>query len=378
LPQPAFTETPSALALSAEDVERLLKDSTAGTRIDMTGKITAAYNNNVLTPSEVLVAEQIFRLLLRDTEIRVRATLAENVKDSRHIPRDIVAAMAKDVEEVALPVLQFSQVLTDDDLMEILNTTQEVSRQIAISKREAVSGMVSDTLLVKGSEEVVKALVNNDGAALSEEGLAKIIETHAGDKNLIQAVTKRSYLPVATVEKLVTVVSSSLADTLRKKYRLSSEHMEREVEKTREKETLHLIGHTLNDGDIDRLVTQLHGSGRLTPSIILSALCQGNFQFFEMALARLSNIPVANARKLITDRGELGFRAIYNKSGLPDAMFPAVKLLLKIVHSLSEEGEKPGTPRFANRIVERILQYSEDKQMENLSYIIALVRKVAQ
>jgi uncharacterized protein (DUF2336 family) len=125
-------------------------------------------------------------------------------------------------------------------------------------------------------------------------------------------------------------------------------------------------------------VHQLHASGKLTPSIILSALCQGDFNFFETSLAHLSSIPVTNARKLIGDRGELGFRAIYNKSGLPEAMFPAVKLLLKIVRELDVEGEVKGSSRYANRIVERILQYSEDTQMENLSYIIALVRKVAQ
>jgi len=38
--------------------------------------------------------------------------------------------------------------------------------------------------------------------------------------------------------------------------------------------------------------------------------------------------------------------------------------------------KNPAVSRYANRIVERILQYSEDKNMENLSYIIALVRRV--
>ena len=378
--QPAYTEqTASPLALSPDDVQRLLTDPSPETRIDMTGKIGGVYNGQTtLSANETRIAEQIFRLLLRDTEVRVRTSLAEQVKDSPAIPRDIVMSLAKDVEQVALPVLQFSEVLSDNDLLEILSASPEVPRQLAISRRRTVSDLVSDTLIAKGNSDVAQSLIANDGAALSEEGLSKIIETFKGNDEVMETVSRRPYLPPATVEKLVTVVSGALATTLRQKYKIASEEIDREVELTREKETLQLVRRTRAEGEVDTLITQLQAGRRLTPSLILSGLCQGNFNFFETALARLSNIPVTNARKLITDKGELGFRAIYNKSGLPDAMFPAVKLLLQIVHDLDSEGEKPGTPRYANRIVERILHAAEENHVENLSYIIALIRKVAQ
>lgn len=347
----------------------------------MTHKIGGAYNGKAggkLGSREIIIAEQIFRLLLRDTEVNVRASLAQYVKDSASIPRDIVMSLARDVEEVSLPILQFSEVLTDDDLIELIHAKDEITRYLAISRRRLVSDTVSDKLVEKGNDEVISALVNNSGAIISETGYSRIIDTYGKNELLMQAVSQRSFLPAATVEKMIRVVSTSLAETLKQKHKAPAETIEREVEKTRESETLHLIKLTHADSDIEKLIAQLQKSGRLTPSIILSSLCQGDFNFFETSLAHLSNIPVANARKLITDRGELGFRAIYNKSGLPEAMFPAVKLLLKIVRELDSEGEKKGGARYANRIVERILQYSEDTPMENLSYIIALVRRVAQ
>jgi len=347
----------------------------------MTHKIGGAYNGKAgakLGSREIIVAEQIFRLLLRDTEVNVRASLAQYVKDSTTIPSDIVKSLARDVEEVALPILQFSEVLTDEDLLELINAKEEISRYLAISRRRIVSDTVSDTLVEKGNDAVISALVGNSGAIISEVAYGRIIETYGKNESMMQAVSQRSYLPAATVEKMIRVVSSSLASTLKQKYKAPAETIEREAERTHENETLHLIKLTNSESDIEKLIAQLQSSGRLSPSIILSSLCQGDFNFFETSLAHLSNIPVANARKLITDRGELGFRAIYNKSGLPEAMFPAVKLLLKIVRELDEEGERKGGARYANRIVERILQYSEDTQMENLSYIIALVRRVAQ
>ena len=45
------------------------------------------------------------------------------------------------------------------------------------------------------------------------------------------------------------------------------------------------------------------------------------------------------------------------------------------VRELAANGEKPGKSRYANRLVERILHYSETQPIDNLSYVIALVRR---
>lgn len=373
-----MASTASVLTLSAEDVDRLLHDTTSATRLSMTDKIGGAYTKSSLSPQETMIAEQVFRLLLRDTELNVRVSLAQHLKDSNMVPRDIIKSLAHDVEEVSLPILEFSEVLTDEDLVDLIHSTEQVSRYLAISRRRTVSDAVSHSLLDRGNHEVASSLISNAGAIISEKAYEKIIATYQGNEEVMKTLTQRPYLPVTVVDKLVNVVSSSLADTLKKKYKVTAPTIEKEVEKTREKETLHLIRVAQAEEEIDKLIVQLRTSGRLTPSIILSALCQGDFNFFEMALSKLSGVPVSNARKLIADKGDLGFRAIYNKSGLPDAMFPAVKLLLSVVRQLHDEGEKSGTSHYANRVVERILQHSEDAHMENMSYIIALVRQSGQ
>ena len=375
---------PSGLTLSEAEVLALLENHSATALVDVTGKIAGAYTGGPQKPADTQATEQIFRLLMRDTELRVRVALAEHVKNSTQLPKDIVLSMARDVEEVALPILQYSEVLTDKDLVDLIDNTQEITRFLAVSKREKVSDVVSDTLLAKGNDEVVTSLVTNTGAEISSKGLEKIVEHYPGNQTLMHAISNRPQVPTAVIEKMITRVSSSLATTLKEKYRTSLKEanqakiLEQEVEKTRESETLKLVRLARSQEEVNKLVSQLQSFHRLTPSIILSALCQGNFCFFETSLARLSNIPVANARSLINDRGELGFRAIYNKSGLSDAMFPAVKILLKSVRDLDEQDHKPGSPHYADKVVERILKYAQDESVDNASYIIALVRQAVQ
>jgi uncharacterized protein (DUF2336 family) len=367
--------TASALALSPEDIRRLLEDGSAETRVDITNKIAGAYGSATLHEREFKVAEQIFRLLLRDTEVRVRGALAQNIKESHAIPRDIVMVLARDVEQVSLPVLQFSEVLTENDLLELVSTSREVSRYVAIAKRREVSQLVSNALLRTNQDSVTETLVNNNGADISEEDIAAIIEENRNNEGMMQVLGSRPRLPISAVEKLVSVVSGSLASTLKQKYKLPDEAIKEEVEHAREEETLQLMRNVEDDDELDKLIAQMHLSDRLSPSMILGALCQGNFAFFEASLARMSNIPISNARVLLNDKGDLGFRGLYNKSGLPEAMLPAVRLLLRVVRELAAAGERPGKARYASRVVEKILSYSEEQPIDNLSYIIALVRR---
>lgn len=380
MPEKASTDTQhvSALALSPEDIKRLLEDGSTQTRVDITNKIAGAYSFSQLHPSEFKIAEQIFRLLLRDTELRVRTSLAQHIKNSTTIPRDIVLAMSRDVDSVSLPIIQFSEVFTDEDLVELVKSSHDVTRFLAVSKRRVVSEVVSNALLQKDNEQVAAALVGNSGAEIGEDDLVGIVSKYNDNEGFMEALGNRPRLPIAAAEKLLSVVSESLAESLKQKYHLAKEVISQEAAQSHESEALQLVKNVEDDASIEALVAQMQSSGRLSPSVILSALCQGNFAFFEASLARLSNIPVKNARLLITDKGDLGFRALYNKSGLTDSMLPAIRLLLKVVRELAAEGQVRGKSRYANAVVERILRYSEEEPIENLSYIIALVRRSVQ
>lgn len=364
-------------ALSEQEVFGLLEDKSPATLVSVTGKIAGAYGLNGLKSKDNKAAEQVFRLLMRETELQVRQTLAEHIKGSTLIPRDIVLTLAHDVASVSLPVLQYSEVLSDGDLLELISNTKDVNRYLAISRRVVVSETISNVLLDKDNDDVTIALVDNNGADISEEKMVGIIANHTHNAQLMKTLSARAHLPAGIAEKLIHVVSTSVGQSLKQKYQLASKDIDIEVDKARESETLKLIRMSDSLQEIDKLVNQLMAFNRLTPSLILSSLCQGNFLFFETSLARLSSIPVANARTLIKDRGDLGFRAIYNKSGLPETLFPAVRLLLRVVHKLDEEGLKPASSRYSNRLVEDILRQSSETPVGNLSYIVALIRRAA-
>jgi len=105
----------------------------------------------------------------------VRRALAVTLKSSEILPHDVAVKLARDVESISLPLLNFSPVFTDDDLSEIVRLGGPV-RQLAIAKRPALSEKVTGALVEYGSEDAVETVCANDDASFSETVLQRALD----------------------------------------------------------------------------------------------------------------------------------------------------------------------------------------------------------
>lgn len=371
------TKDTSAPVLSRADVDRLLHDNSTSARVDVLRKVSGIYNPGELSESEQLLAEQIFRLLVRDSAEKIRESLADSLKDNPHIPKDIILALANDVESVSSPVLAMSEVLSDADIVNIIRNTGEVWRYLAISKRPIVSSEVSGALVDTEHQDVISALLDNKGAAFTDESYGKIADIARENNNTEMAdkLASQPSLPVVVVEKLMNAVSQGISVKLSKAYGIDREQLESGAHHALEQTTLDLIAIHNDRQQTAQLVSQLYHSDRLTASLIINALCHGNLDFFEFSLAMLAQIPPDNARLLISDRGRLGFNAIYDKSGLPMSMLEAVRLLLHAVRRTIADNIKPGSASFPNHVITHMIALAKETPVENFSYMLALIRQ---
>ena len=359
--------------LSHQDVARLLKDPSGEARAETAAKIAADFDRNDLTDSERTLAQEIFRLMVKDAEVRVREALSINLKENPLVPRDVAMSLAKDVDTVALPVLQFSEVLSDDDLLEIVHS-QGAAKQMAIAGRSTVSKFVSEALVATDNEEVVTKLVSNVGAEIGDQSLERVVERFGESETVQDAMVHRSNLPVTVAERLVTMVSEHMREELVNRHELSDTMATDLLMQSRERATITLSTES-DESELERLVCQMHDSGRLTPSIVLRALCMGDMAFFEASLAELAEIPVINVRKLIHDSGQLGLQGVIDKTGLSESQFPAVRAAIDVAREMEFDGERGDRERYSRRMIERILtQYGDlgvEFDSDDLEYLLA-------
>ena len=88
--------------ITKEDLSKLVQDPSGANRADTAEKISREFTTETLTDSERVLAEDIFRLMIRDAEVRVRKALAKNLAQTPLVPHDVAATLARDVDEVAL------------------------------------------------------------------------------------------------------------------------------------------------------------------------------------------------------------------------------------------------------------------------------------
>ncbi|WP_455175951.1 DUF2336 domain-containing protein [Azospirillum largimobile] len=366
--------------LTQQDVARLLADPSPSSRTDLAAKLAQQFDSPELSQAEHKLAEDIIRLMVNDTVLRVRQTLAENLKSSPSLPRDVALTLARDVEAVAIPLLSVSTVLTPADLVEIVRSggTGAEAKSTAIAQRPTVPAVVADALIESGSERAVAALVANEGAELGEQSLGRVIDRFGASEAVQDPLVHRSKLPITIAERLVAVVSERLRQHLVAHHELPAKVASELILQSRERATVALFTGESDEGALDRLVGQLARTGRLTPSLLVRSLCTGDIAFFEMAMSRMANVPLTNARLLIHDAGRLGLKSLYDKAKLPPALLPACRIAIDVLKETPYDGEPGDRERHRRRVIERILTQYEDLAPEDLEFLLAKLGDIMQ
>ncbi len=371
---------PSPPGLNQDDVTRLMANPSAEMRAETTGKIAAQFHAGGLSPGERKIAEDIFRALAKDAEVLVRESLSAHLKSSPHLPHDVALSLARDVDSVALPMLKFSYVLRDEDLIEIVRR-QSAGKQVAIAQRRQVSAQVANILIDTGNETAVARLVSNDGAELNDQAYGRVIGEYQHSESVSRSISHRPNLPATMSEQLVTVITDRLKDYLTSAHELPQDVATNLIFQARERATMDLIDHGSTDEELDDLIEHLHRKGRLTPSLLLRALCVGDMNFFERGLAKLADVALQNARILIHDQGSLGLQSIYLRAELPERLYPVFRAGIDLVSEHDYDFGANDRKRYIERLIERVLTQFEDPTAriaeDDIDYLMDKLKEIA-
>ena len=362
--------------LTPDDVKRLIEDPSPEARAGLATKVADKISADSLTKEQLQIALDIVEIMARDVAEIVRESLSVNLKTSPQLPKTVARTLAQDVDSVALPILEFSEVLDDEDLISLVQTVPE-SKQLAIARRSTVSEAVADALVQTDNETVVATVVANEGAQIAEATLNHVVDRFGDLESIQEPLINRSKLPLTVAERLVSKVSDQLKSHLIARHALSNDAASDLILRTRERATANLVGKHGEPPDIERLVEQLAANNRLTSSLVLRTLCMGDIPFFETAMARLAGVPLINARVLIHDSGPLGFKSLYHKAGLPSSLFPAFRLAASVAMDTNFRDADYDAESYSRTILERILTQCDDLSPEDADFLLRKLQDLA-
>ena len=125
----------------------------------------------------------------------------------------------------------------------------------------------------------------------------------------------------------------------------------------------------MNEDDTILLVQQMHRSKRLSISLALRALAQGERRFFEAALAARAGTSAANTRKLLSDKGPLGFRTVSLAAGVPSHYADALEVIYRFTVVQPRDALVSGE-EYTQSLLEYIRNHRYDQHVINMNAML--------
>jgi uncharacterized protein (DUF2336 family) len=219
-------------------------------------------------------------------------------------------------------------------------------------------------------------LIENSTAEISARGLARVAERFGQLSAVREALLLRDDLSAETRQVLIATLSETLARFVVERDWISAERAQLIAREACDRATV-TIASGRDAGEVGLLVQHLLTSGQLTGNLLLRAVLSGNTQFLIEAFAELSGLRPSRVAGILTDRNIQGFRALYERTGLPDAAFGAFRAAIEVMNETGFVGDTYGAATLKRRIVERVLTRYEGVAGDELDYLLAMLRRFA-
>ncbi len=267
--------------------------------------------------------------LAEDELPRVRAIVAREVARCSTIPRRLALRLAHDAEiAVCGPMLQYSPLLSDEDLTEIVATTRVHGAIEAVARREHLGGDVSEAVAATLDVSAVAQLLANPSAEIRDETLNKVIAQAAGIEAWHRPLVMRTDLSVRAMRRIATFVSRALIDELGRRHGLDEEtalwlkaRAQTAIENDEKGDERPLTVEAM---------TEAFEKGRLGDELVTGAATLSYRQPVVAALSLLAGVPVHMVETVIDSRSGRGITALCWKAGL--SMRTALAVQTHVAH----------------------------------------------
>lgn len=309
-------------ALDYDQLIHLARDKSTEGRATLVEAIEELYEGagHMLTAQNRALIGDILKRLIHDVEVSVRRALSEFLAEKPDAPEDLIVALANDEIDVAYPVLAKSRVLKDPELIEII-AYRTMEHQLAIAIRPKVSKRVSNALAATGNEEVIKTLLENEKALISEGTMANLAEPSVLSETFQQPLVERRDLPPHLARKLYWGVSAALREHLIARFDIEPTEIDADIERV-----IHdLVSPPETAGTADGF-ENLPADRRKSVNVhsIVYLLNRGDAAQFIHVFASLVKLRLTLVRRILFEPGGEGLAIVCKAIGLEPSEFATI------------------------------------------------------
>jgi uncharacterized protein (DUF2336 family) len=314
---------------------RLARDHVETVRSELARKIARFVPQLTAAEHAALArsAIEIMEMLAADAAAAVRAILAEELKSCAWAPPHVIQKLARDLDDaVAGPVLEYSPLLSDDDLLEIVAGARAQNALTAIARRNYLSSPVAEAVVATYDVPAIQALLMNASARVPQDTLDRIAERAAEHVPWHRPIAMRPDLSVRAVRRLAEFVSANLLEVLERRSGLdpATKAFLRMRLRARLDADAAALGMVKDEAKAAARIHEAAAKGRLDQTFVMDLVEEGARAALIQALSIKSGIRPVIAEKILASRNGKAIAALVWKSGFNARL--ALKVQTLIAH----------------------------------------------
>jgi len=297
-----------------------------------------------LSSRERELMREILRHLTRDVEMAIRIALAEKLADDVTAPHDLILLLADDAIEVARPVIMRSALISEEDSLRLI-AEASIAHHTAIAARANITEPVTEVLAKSEAESVLLTLVRNVTARIGSQAYETLVEKSRALASIQEPLVHRPDLPPVLATRMCGFVSEALKSHIVRNYKISEEHVTRTLDNAVRMVKIPPPAPKVTPTDgAQKLVDKLAGAGQLKAGFLLRVLHQGQSDLFDLAFARLLDLPLMETRKILFESGPQAVALACRAVGIDKSVFKTVYNLSRQSRGLASAltGEQAG------------------------------------
>jgi len=252
---------------------------------------------------QIALFDDVLLRLSAEIEMHARARLAQQLAYVDNAPPKLIRSLALDDEiDVARPVLARSARLSDADLLKTAASKGQ-EHLYAIGQRPELSEQVTDMLVDRGNDRVVRSLARNNGAHFSSLGYDKLADRARRDCVTAFRTVQRGDIPRQHLIKLIETASANVRDVLEAANPEASAAIREAVDQVagafQQEAREASREHAAAVRDADRRFK----AAAVTEAHVLAPARARNFEETVVALAKLGRYPVDLVERALLDDG---------------------------------------------------------------------------
>ncbi len=277
--------------------------------------------------------DEILTALAEQTAQDARQELSHRFANTPLAPRGLVLKLAQDAIEVAGPMLSKSSVLSEDDLVSIAEEGCQDHLK-AMSKREAVSERLSDTIVRRGDDETVATLISNEGAQISRETFETVSERAETSEILQAPLVKRTDTPNDILADMMLTVRNHLRDLIMDRFDGVDPAI---IDQAMAVSKARLAARIQNDKQVEearKFIAAMAMRKKLDGGLLARLLREGETVKFHVGFAEMTGVDYTAAKRAIEQESIDPLALICRSAGFDKALFVTLAVLR---HSHSED-----------------------------------------